>query len=58
VNRVAGEERLCLFVGDTWVNDDIVAPVPIDGRSDAVLVADLESCNPLSVSNLQKNETR
>ena len=39
---VFGEEGLGLLVRDTWVDDNIVALVPVDRGSDLVLVTKLE----------------
>ena len=36
------EEGFGFLVGNGWVDDDIVTLLPVDGGSNAVLVADLE----------------
>ena len=43
MNDVIREKRLCLLVIDTRVNDDVFTLFPVDGRSDAVFVTELDS---------------
>ena len=38
------EQSLCLIIGDAGVNDNIITLLPVNGGSNTVLVANLESC--------------
>jgi hypothetical protein len=42
VDLVVGEEGLGLLVVDAGVDDDVLALLPVDGRRNAVLVAELD----------------
>ena len=45
VDGVLGEESLGLLIADGGVNDNVVTLLPVHRGRDAVLVANLESCN-------------
>ena len=44
VNGELREQRLCLLVGNGGVNDNIVALLPVNRRSNTVLVTNLQGC--------------
>jgi hypothetical protein len=45
VNGKIREQFLRLFIGDTWVDNDVVAFLPVNRGGDPVLVAELEGYN-------------
>ena len=44
MHGILREESFCLFVGHARVDDNIFSLLPVNGGSDAMLVASLESC--------------
>jgi hypothetical protein len=38
------EQSLCLIIGHSGVDDNIFTLLPVNGGSDAIFVANLESC--------------